>query len=123
MKNRLKALIVFLVMLVSLPSYSQKNTFRQELLDIFVMKSEDGSGELHTGYDNVFIANPDSAGVIIGNDRLFIKVNYISRQDQVVILSTRKDEPSHSCFIIDFRNKKLIFILNGEKELIMYLKD
>lgn len=123
MKNRLKALIVFLVMLVSLPSYSQKNTFRQELLDTFVMKAEDGSGELHTGYNNTFIANSDSAGVIIGNDRLFIKVNYISRQDQVVILSTRKDEPSHSCFIIDFRNKKLIFILNGEKELIMYLKD
>lgn len=123
MKNRLKALIVFLAILVSLPSYSQRNTFRQELLDTFVMKAEDGSGELHTGYDNVFIANPDSAGVIIGNDRLFIKVNYISRQDQVVILSTRKDEPSHSCFIIDFRNKKLIFILNGEKELIMYLKD
>lgn len=123
MKNRSKALIVFLAILVSIPSYSQRNTFRQKLLDTFVMRSEDGSGELHTGYDNVFIANPDSAGVIIGNDRLFIKVNYISRQDQVVILSTRKDEPSHSCFIIDFRNKKLIFILNGEKELIMYLKD
>lgn len=123
MKNRLKALIIFLAILVSIPSYSQRNTFRQKLLDTFVMRSEDGSGELHTGCNNMFIANSDSAGVTIGNDRLFIKVNYISRKDQVVILSERKDEPSHSCFIIDFRNKKLIFILNGEKELIMYLKD